>query len=100
LTLRATYDVDPTVDLDVDLSSSSSTARRRGSFQSMRACIGAWSCLPTDLRSQGARSRVVSTSNVAVEVKALVKANVEDKVDVAGSALSRFVLSGDTSSVA
>jgi hypothetical protein len=38
------------------------------------------------------------TSNVAVEVKAPVKVNVEDKVDVAGSAWSAFVL--DTSSVA
>jgi hypothetical protein len=64
----------------------------------------------------------VSTSNVAVEIKAPVKVNVEDKVDGAGSAfdvgrigvrrwpdrrstlagpaLARLVLSGGTSSVA
>jgi len=72
LRLTATFDVDSIV--DIDLGASPSMPR------SWRACA----CVPTVLRSQGARSRVGSdvivAVNVEVRVKVIVEVIVEDKV--------------------
>jgi hypothetical protein len=89
LRLTATYDVDSTVDIDVDLRSSSSTSRP---WPSCERSVTHWLRRPTVCFTRQSRCKVnervdvIVAVNVKVLVKVIVEVIVEDKVERSGSA--------------